>query len=102
LSGFTPAPLPPLAIYILSRTMPEQAGDIQPQQTVNSVVLLNKMIYRRGVGMKVQAPQAILGAIARLVQAAPVFLLPLGKGLPLADLGLLAERVEAHALGLRL
>lgn len=99
LAGFTAAPLPPSSIYILDRAMPGQPCEIVRQDAMASVAWLNKMIYRRGIGMKIRTPQATLRTIARLLQAAPVHLLSFESGRPLSNLGELAGRVEAHALG---
>jgi hypothetical protein len=95
--GFDPEPLPPLAIYILASTMPEQSGEIERLAHAKAMAHLDRMIYRRSIGMKIQPVHVLFKAVARLAQAAPVYLLPLSRGLPLSGLDRLAERVESHA-----
>lgn len=99
--GFDPAPLPPLAVIILASAMPEQSGEIEHQVPVSAMAELDRMIYRRAVGTRIQPPQALFRAVAKLAQAAPVHLLPQGNGLPLSGLDQLAERVESHVRVLR-
>lgn len=94
---FDPTPLQPAAIYILGRAMSGQIGEIERFAPPKAMAQLDLMIYRRGVGGKIQPRPALFRAIARLAQAVPVYLLPLGGGLPLADIDLLAQQVESHA-----
>jgi hypothetical protein len=101
LEGFDSAPLRPLSIYMLGGAMPGRTDEIVLQNRVASIAWLNRMLYRRKIGMMIQPSQRMLNAIARLAQAVPVYTLTLGSDLPLADLGKLAERVEAHAVGLQ-
>ncbi len=101
LEGFDSTPLRPLSIYMLRGAMPGQTDEILRQDIVTSIAWLNRMLYRRKIGMLIQPSQRMLSAIARLAQAVPVYTLTLGSDLPLADLGQLAERVEAHAVGLQ-
>jgi hypothetical protein len=98
--GFDPAPLPPLAVYLLVQGTPASSGTIEHRPTTAAMAALDRMIYRRVVGMKIQAQQALFGSIVKLAQAAPVHRIAQQRGLPLTLLDQLAERVESHALGL--
>lgn len=100
LADFDPSPLKPLVIYILGDQQSEQTVEMRRQGAAASVALIDKMIYRRGVGMRIQPKAAMLGSIARLVQNVPVYRLPSENGKPLVGLGRLAERVESHVLGM--
>lgn len=95
--GFDPSPLRPAAIYVLGQTTPGHVGEFESQTAVQAMALINRMIYRRAIGSRIQSAPAIFSAIAGLAKTIPVHVLPLGPRAPLADLGALAERLEGHA-----
>lgn len=95
-TDFDLAPLPLSAIYILKEPIPGKSNEIERAASSQAMVLLDLMIYRRGVGMKIQPPPALFKAIARLVQTVPVYLLPAGKEIPLSSLNQRAQRIESH------
>lgn len=101
-AGFETVPLSPSAVYILNSVMQGKPNKIKHLPPEMAMAQLDNMIFRRGVGMKIQPRKALFKAIARLAQAATVHVLPVERGLPLTELGRLAERVESHALGLRI
>lgn len=98
--GFDFSPVQPAAIYILSNAAPGRVGEFEPHSVVQSMALINRMIYRRGIGLRIQSSSAIFSAVTALAKAAPLHTLPLGPRAPLADLGKLAERLENHARAL--
>ena len=98
--GFDFSPVQPAAIYVLSNAAPGRVGEFEPHSVVQSMALINRMIYRRGIGLRIQSSPALFSAVTALAKAAPLHTLPLGPRAPLADLGKLAERLESHARAL--
>ena len=78
----------------------KQSDAIKYRVPVEAMAELDRMIYRRAVGRKIQPPQALFRAIGKLAQAAPVHVLPRREGIPLDSLDKMAERLESHARGL--
>ena len=100
-SDFEPDPLPIAAIYMLRSTMIGKEGGLERLSPATSVAHLDKMIYRRAAGKRIQPPRDLFVSLTRLSQAAPVFSLIRHKETSLSRLNELAEMVEAHFLGLK-
>ncbi len=98
---FDTEPLSPSAIYLLSSSLPGKSREFKRLPKAISMKHIDKMIYRRGIGVHIQQPQAVFQAVGGLVQAAPVYVLPTERGQPLSGLNQLAERVASHALSIR-
>lgn len=96
-NGFTPAPLPPLVIYVLQSDKRINDVAIERASPATAMTLLDRMIYRRAVGMRIQSRKSLFLALSTLAGLAPVYRLRRESGLSLDHLDSLAERVEAHA-----
>lgn len=96
-NGFTPVPLPPSVIYVLHSDRRVKGVAIERTSPAMAMTLLDRMIYRRAVGMKIQSRQSLFLALSTLAGLAPVYRLRRESGLSLDHLDSLAERVEAHA-----
>ncbi len=100
-AGFDPAPLPALAVYLLSTRKARQSDDIERADPALAIARLDRMVYRRAIGLHIQPRQALFHALSRLMQTATVHLLPRDEAKPTPErLDRLAERVETHARGL--
>ncbi len=95
--GFAAAPLAPAAIYILKQTPLGPFGEPARLPPVNAMAVLNRMIYRRAVGSRIQPKAALFQSIGRLAQI-PVYQVNRRKGAPLDTLDRFAAMIEAHAL----
>lgn len=100
-SDFAPVPLPVAAVYVLRSTIIGKEGALERLAPAVSMAQLDKMIYRRMAGKKIQSPRALFASLARLSQSAPVFALTRNKETPLSHIGSLAEKIESHVLGLK-
>jgi hypothetical protein len=98
--GYNAAPLPPSIVFLLTSIIPKQSRELRMQDTAIALAQLDRAIYRRKAGATIQTPAILFRALSRLAQAAPVFVLPLEKGLHLSELDRLAGRVESHVLNL--
>lgn len=98
--SFTPAPLPPSVIYILHSDRRLKNCAIERAAPAMAMSLLDRMIYRRAIGMKIQLPQALFLGLSKLVRLAPVYQLRRAEDPSLRHLDALAEHVEAHAAAL--
>lgn len=96
--GFTSEPLVPAAIYILNRSALGPFGDPVRLSPVEAMAALNQMIYRRGVGSRIQSKAALFQSIGRLAQTAPVYRVNRFKGASLDTLDNFAAMIEGHAL----
>lgn len=97
-SGFDPQPTPLSRIYVLQSSVVKKTGEQVLLSPSESMEMLSKMIYRRGVGKKIWQPNALFTSIANLARSIPVYLLFRNEGEPLDGLVKLAEKVEAHVL----
>lgn len=95
--GFAPAPLPPSAIYILHSDRLLKSCAIDRAAPETAMALLDRMIYRRAVGMKIQPPPALFLGLSKLARIAPVYRLRRAEDPSLHRLDDLAEQIEAHA-----
>ena len=101
LSDFAPDPLPIAAVYVLQRTIIGKEGELERLSPANSVAQLDRMIYRRAFGKKIQPPRALFASLTKLSQSAPVFALTRNKETPVSQIDSLAEKIESHVLGLK-
>lgn len=101
LAGFDPAPLPVAAVYILNVSMLARSGEPERFSAVKAMTMLDKMLYRRAIGRKIQPAQTLFTTIARLTQVAPIYSLHRHKSAPLDELEQLAGLIESHVRGLR-
>jgi hypothetical protein len=97
LGGFDPAPLPPLAAYVLRRNKGAAAGGITALEPAEAVARLEAMTYRRGIGLKVTPPGSLFFAASMLAGTVPTYLLDVREEDSLDHLDALAEAVESHA-----
>lgn len=97
LAGFDSAPLPVAAVYILNVSMLTRPLDPERFSAAMAMTMLDKMLYRRAIGRKIQSAQTLFTSIARLAQIAPIYSLHRHKSAPLDGLEQLAERIESHA-----
>jgi hypothetical protein len=100
-ADFATTALQPSAVYILQRYIVGEPDEFAPLPPAMAMAQLDKMIFRRVVGRRIQPGSALFQSITRLAQTAPVHLLSRHKALPLSGLDAFAERVEAHARGQR-
>ena len=94
--SFDPSPIPLSAIFILGGDMPGMVGEIQRLSVTHALTNIMAMMFRQASGVRIQTEQALFKSITRILQAAPVYLLSLGRGYPLTELDMLAERLEIH------
>ncbi len=98
--GFDPSPLTPSVIYILEAGLPEQVGEIERLNTTTAMTRHTQLVYRRGVGQKIQTADAVFRTLVGLSRTTPTYSLRVGLFSRLAELGRLAEKVESHARSL--
>lgn len=99
--GFVPTPLPPSVVYILNSDRRLKNCAMERAAPALAMNLLDRMIYRRAVGMKIQPQRALFLGLSKLAALAPVYQLRRVEDPSLRHLDNLAEHVEAHAASLR-